>query len=82
MLKTLTLSRKIRDEKTAPGVIALSPITSLDDAIDRLENQGLQLTTLYVFAKLGEAKYLSQFISTGITLVNQVPLSYLGMCAT
>jgi aldehyde dehydrogenase (NAD+) len=63
-------------------VIALSPITSLDDAIDRLGNQGVQLTTLYLFAKLNEARYLSQFISTDITFVNHVPLSYLGMCAT
>ncbi|KAH7110260.1 hypothetical protein EDB81DRAFT_894828 [Dactylonectria macrodidyma] len=69
--------RKIRDKKTAPGVIALSTITSLDDAIDRLEDQGVQLNTLYLFAKLNEARYLSQFISTDVTIVNHIPLSYL-----
>lgn len=61
-------------------MIALSPITSLDDAIDRLANQDVQLTTLYVFAKPNEAKYLSQFISTDVSFVNHVPLSYLSMC--
>ncbi|KAJ5728880.1 ALDH-like protein [Penicillium malachiteum] len=51
-------------------------VRSLDDAID-LANGNRKLIASYIFADLVSAKYLTQFITTHVSFVNQIPLELL-----
>ncbi|KAM6540359.1 hypothetical protein FALCPG4_002077 [Fusarium falciforme] len=59
--------------KIASRILSVDVVTSLDDAIDRLSNSGIELGALYIFAGLKEAKYLSQYIPARVSFVNHIP---------
>ncbi|KAF2812727.1 ALDH-like protein [Mytilinidion resinicola] len=65
------LSRKISSRS-----LLIHSVKSLDDAID-LSNHNGELLASYVFADLKASKYLSQFIGSHVSFVNQVPLEML-----
>lgn len=59
-------------------ILTIHAMTSLDDAIDAITSTKTSLLSLYLFAEPKAAKYLSQFISTEISLTNHIPPQLLG----
>ncbi|CRG83449.1 Isoleucine--tRNA ligase [Talaromyces islandicus] len=57
--------------------LVLHGIRSLDDAID-LSNSNQNLLASYLFSDAGSAKYLSQFITSRVSFINQIPIEILG----
>ncbi|RMD44991.1 hypothetical protein DV735_g76, partial [Chaetothyriales sp. CBS 134920] len=63
-------------QKINVPLLAIHPISSLDDAIDTAQTTASahnSLLALYIFADLKAAKYLSQFISADLSLTNHIP---------
>ncbi|RMZ77477.1 hypothetical protein DV738_g4397, partial [Chaetothyriales sp. CBS 135597] len=65
-------------QKINEPLLAIHPISSLDDAIDTAQATATasahnSLLALYLFADPKAAKYLSQFISADLSLTNHVP---------
>ena len=58
--------------------LLVAQITSLDDAIDMAHQYDSSLLATYLFAEPRAAKYLSQFISADISLVNHIDPHLLG----
>lgn len=75
-LEGLTRKNCAFPSKIAAQVLTMSKITSLDHAIDLVSKSG-QLSAAYLFANLGNAKYLAQFIASNVTFVNHIPLRLL-----
>jgi acyl-CoA reductase-like NAD-dependent aldehyde dehydrogenase len=69
---------KILGKKLSVPILAIHPITSLDDAIDFANNTNHPLLASYIFADPPAAKYLNQFIDAHLSLVNHIPVDLLG----
>ncbi|KAI9825939.1 MAG: hypothetical protein M1819_000458 [Sarea resinae] len=65
------------EKKTSTAVLKIHSVSSLDDAID-YTNKSYRKSSIvplasYIFAAPGAAKYLSQYLASSITLVNNIP---------
>jgi acyl-CoA reductase-like NAD-dependent aldehyde dehydrogenase len=58
-------------------LLLIHSISSLDDAIDFANKGNKPLLATYLFATPRSAKYLSQFIDSHLSLINQVPIELL-----
>ncbi|KAF2798429.1 ALDH-like protein [Melanomma pulvis-pyrius CBS 109.77] len=65
----------LRNKINGTSLVVLG-VRSLDDAIN-LANQSGNLLASYIWAAPTSAKYLSQFVQTQASFVNQVPLEFL-----
>ncbi|KAL2811538.1 Aldehyde/histidinol dehydrogenase [Aspergillus granulosus] len=66
-------SSPLLHQRQPAQVLCIHKITSLDDAIDTVNETKKQLGALYLFTGSDEAKYLSQYISTRATFVDHIP---------
>ena len=65
---------KLPEEKNADPILIVSPMTSLDDAIDLAGRSSSDpYVAAYHFSNLRSAKYLSQFIDARVAFVNHIP---------
>ncbi|KAK5069238.1 hypothetical protein LTR64_008607 [Lithohypha guttulata] len=60
-------------EKLNSPLLLIVPVSSMDDAINFLERDGTPLRASYFFCAPAAAKYMSQFISSAVSVVNRIP---------
>ncbi|EMC95496.1 hypothetical protein BAUCODRAFT_149457 [Baudoinia panamericana UAMH 10762] len=67
-------AREALDNDQEPGLLNISPMTSIDDGIDFLST-GLRqpYQALYIFSDAKSANYISQHLSAEATFVNRMP---------
>lgn len=72
IMKVQKRQSKLLQRKFTEAVLVLHSFSSLDDAIDFTNKSGSTLLASYIFANPPSAKYLSQFVDSYLSLVNQI----------
>lgn len=63
--------------KSNPATLFILPVTSMDAAIDILNQSDSPLAAHYVYADPASAKYITQFVRSAASFVNHVPTEIL-----